>query len=422
PAPCRGGRPLPLPPPPPRPRPPTPPRPAPECSTGPARRAAARARPTLRPRGSTRPPTSSSRWPAPWRGSSGRAGCRARPCPTCPGRSERRPTGRETAPPPPRRRARCGSRPSSPPSPRGARPTAPIATTTGTGTAPPGPRRESRPPARSNPSHRPRDPRRRPLPARPSGRRRQPPPPAPQREEGRPRDRHRRRKHSNRDRSRRRNRSSKSGKGKLRRVLGNIDLQSKEIQAREKVKAEGPKGAKPAPPPAAEEPERAEARKTEPPAPPPPPPKEPEPGPRSVLGPSNILRVKPFPEGTTKELKIKLVKVESSDRDTFIASEVEEKRIRLSELTIGNSGAEVVRACKSAKLKGKFTASCVLPANSVKPGCLTEQQSVRERFNPPTPSIYVEQADAFSPILQQFCTDPKTPITVIRGLAGSLRL
>lgn len=30
--------------------------------------------------------------------------------------------------------------------------------------------------------------------------------------------------------------------------------------------------------------------------------------------------------------------------------------------------------------------------------------------------------DAFSPVLLQFCTDPKNPVTVIRGLAGSLRL
>ncbi|XP_078389941.1 lysine-specific demethylase 6B-like isoform X2 [Cetorhinus maximus] len=248
-----------------------------------------------------------------------------------------------------------------------------------------------------------------------------PPPAATQREEGRPQEQHRRRKHSNRDRSRRRNRSSKSGKGKQRRVLGNIDLQSKEILARDKVKGEGPKGTKPTPPPAAEEPERVEARRTE--VPPSPATKELEPGARSVLGPSNILRVKPFPEGTTKELKIKLVKVESGDRETFIASEVEEKRIRLSDLTIENSGADIIRACKYTKLKGKFTASCVLPANSVKPGCLTEQQALREKFNPPTPSIYLEsKRDAFSPVLQQFCTDPKTPITVIRGLAGSLRL
>ncbi|XP_067882983.1 lysine-specific demethylase 6B-like isoform X2 [Heterodontus francisci] len=251
-----------------------------------------------------------------------------------------------------------------------------------------------------------------------------PPPPAAQREEGRPQGQHRRpkhrSKHSSRDRSRRRNRGSKSGKGKQRRILGNIDLQSKEIQAREKVKAEVPKVSKPAPPPSAEEPEWAEARRAEPPAPAG---KDPDAGGRSALGASNILRVKPFPEGTTKELKIKLIKVESGDRETFIASEVEERRIRLSDLTIESSGADVIRACKSTKLKGKFTASCVLPAHSVKPGCLTEQQPLREKLNPPTPSIYLEsKRDAFSPVLQQFCTDAKTPITVIRGLAGSLRL
>lgn len=30
--------------------------------------------------------------------------------------------------------------------------------------------------------------------------------------------------------------------------------------------------------------------------------------------------------------------------------------------------------------------------------------------------------DAFSPVLLQFCTDSKNAVTVIRGLAGSLRL
>ncbi|XP_051900614.1 lysine-specific demethylase 6B-like [Pristis pectinata] len=230
----------------------------------------------------------------------------------------------------------------------------------------------------------------------------------------------RRGKHSSRDRHRRGSRGGKSGKGKQRRILGNIDLQSKEIQAREKVKAEA--GAKPPRPsaPALEEADRAEGKRAEVPAPAG---KEPDAGSRSSLGPSDILRVKSFPEGTTKELKIKLVKVESGDRETFIASEVEDRRLRLSDLTIDSPGADIIAACKSTKLKGKFTESCVLPANSVKPGCLTEQQAQREKLNPPTPSIYLEsKRDAFSPVLQQFCTDPKTPITVIRGLAGSLRL
>lgn len=39
------------------------------------------------------------------------------------------------------------------------------------------------------------------------------------------------------------------------------------------------------------------------------------------------------------------------------------------------------------------------------------------------PSFQLEsKRDAFSPVLLQFCTDCKNPVTVIRGLAGSLRL
>ena len=38
-------------------------------------------------------------------------------------------------------------------------------------------------------------------------------------------------------------------------------------------------------------------------------------------------------------------------------------------------------------------------------------------------SVQLEsKRDAFSPVLLQFCTDPKNAVTVIRGLAGSLRL
>uniref|UniRef100_W5N776 [histone H3]-trimethyl-L-lysine(27) demethylase n=1 Tax=Lepisosteus oculatus TaxID=7918 RepID=W5N776_LEPOC len=49
----------------------------------------------------------------------------------------------------------------------------------------------------------------------------------------------------------------------------------------------------------------------------------------------------------------------------------------------------------------------------------------QSRSDPPVPcsSLQLEsKRDAFSPVLLQFCTDPKNPITVIRGLAGSLRL
>ncbi|KAG5833339.1 hypothetical protein ANANG_G00274900 [Anguilla anguilla] len=46
-----------------------------------------------------------------------------------------------------------------------------------------------------------------------------------------------------------------------------------------------------------------------------------------------------------------------------------------------------------------------------------------DKLNPPTPSIYLEnKRDAFFPPLHQFCTNPSNPVTVIRGLAGALKL
>uniref|UniRef100_H3CNI6 Lysine-specific demethylase 6B n=1 Tax=Tetraodon nigroviridis TaxID=99883 RepID=H3CNI6_TETNG len=123
-----------------------------------------------------------------------------------------------------------------------------------------------------------------------------------------------------------------------------------------------------------------------------------------------------------KELKIRLIKVESGDGETFIASEVEEKRIPLEDIGIQNTASEIIRSCKAARVKGKFKESYLLPSFSVKPAT-SEGPIPREKLYPPTPSIYLEsKRDAFSPVLLQFCTDSKNPVTVIRGLAGSLRL
>ncbi|TRY87569.1 hypothetical protein DNTS_027012 [Danionella cerebrum] len=143
----------------------------------------------------------------------------------------------------------------------------------------------------------------------------------------------------------------------------------------------------------------------------------------SALCPDNLQKLKAVTDGPPKELKIRLIKVESGDRETFIASEVEERSIPLKEITITNSASEIIRACKAARMKGKFKESYLLPSLSVRPVLTTELPIPREKLNPPTPSIYLEsKRDAFSPVLLQFCTDSKNPITVIRGLAGSLRL
>ncbi|XP_040907513.1 lysine (K)-specific demethylase 6B, b [Toxotes jaculatrix] len=141
------------------------------------------------------------------------------------------------------------------------------------------------------------------------------------------------------------------------------------------------------------------------------------------LAPVDPLKLKALSMGLCKELKILLIKVESAGRQTFNISEVEEPRIPLSKINIKHTATEVIRACKGTRVKGKFKESYLLPAFSVKPNIAIKTLIPREKLNPPTPSIYLEsKRDAFSPVLLQFCTDPKNAVTVIRGLAGSLRL
>ncbi|XP_012932302.1 lysine-specific demethylase 6B isoform X1 [Heterocephalus glaber] len=218
---------------------------------------------------------------------------------------------------------------------------------------------------------------------------------------------------------------AKAPKEKSRRVLGNLDLQSEEIQGREKVRPDlgGASKAKPPTAPALQPVPAPSAQPTPPSAPVPgKKTREEAPGPPGVSR-ADMLKLRSLSEGPPKELKIRLIKVESGDKETFIASEVEERRLRMADLTISHCAADVVRASKNAKVKGKFRESYLSPAQSVKPKINTEEKLPREKLNPPTPSIYLEsKRDAFSPVLLQFCTDPRNPITVIRGLAGSLRL
>lgn len=58
------------------------------------------------------------------------------------------------------------------------------------------------------------------------------------------------------------------------------------------------------------------------------------------------LKLKALSMGLSKELKILLIKVESAGRQTFNISEVEEQRIPLSKISINNTAADVIRACK----------------------------------------------------------------------------
>ncbi|XP_052464260.1 lysine-specific demethylase 6B [Carassius gibelio] len=137
----------------------------------------------------------------------------------------------------------------------------------------------------------------------------------------------------------------------------------------------------------------------------------------------NLLNLQELSKIPLKELRIRLVKIESEGRQTFIVSEIEQKTMPLNTINIKNNATEVIRACKGANINSKFRESYLLPAFSMKPVLSNDTPIPRNKLNPPTPSIYLEsKRDAFSPVLLQFCTDPKNAVTVIRGLAGSLRL
>uniref|UniRef100_A0A8C2GDD6 Lysine-specific demethylase 6B n=1 Tax=Cyprinus carpio TaxID=7962 RepID=A0A8C2GDD6_CYPCA len=221
--------------------------------------------------------------------------------------------------------------------------------------------------------------------------------------------------------SSRRHREGKSHKEKKsRQVLGNLHLQSKEFREKEQERDGDKKRRKEEcsrPQSEREEWARSKDKGTSSGH------SSDLPSASSALCSDDFQKLKALTDGPPKELKIRLIKVESGDRETFIASEVEERRIPLEEITIKNTASEIIRACKGARVKGKFKESYLLPAFSVKPVLTTEQPIPQEKLNPPTPSIYLEsKRDAFSPVLLQFCTDSKNPVTVIRGLAGSLRL
>ncbi|XP_067411338.1 lysine-specific demethylase 6B isoform X2 [Emydura macquarii macquarii] len=217
-----------------------------------------------------------------------------------------------------------------------------------------------------------------------------------------------------RDKQRRRHpRAGKDGrrrrepKASDRQVLGNLDPQCTDLQARENG-AEGQAG-RAGPPPERRPPARKEEGAG-------------GAGPPGVCS-ADLLKLRALGEGPPKELKIRLVKVESGEREAFVAAERDEPRLPLAALTIGHSAAEVLRSSKHAKMKGKFKESYLSGSQSVKPHIEAGEALPRDKLRPPTPSIYLEsKRDAFSPVLLQFCTDPKNPITVIRGLAGSLRL
>uniref|UniRef100_A0A8D3E6Y9 [histone H3]-trimethyl-L-lysine(27) demethylase n=1 Tax=Scophthalmus maximus TaxID=52904 RepID=A0A8D3E6Y9_SCOMX len=95
-----------------------------------------------------------------------------------------------------------------------------------------------------------------------------------------------------------------------------------------------------------------------------------------------------------------------------------------SSVSIYPSSTDVLKACRNLGKNGLSNSSILL--DKCPPPRLPPPPSPalpKDKLNPPTPSIYLEnKRDAFFPPLHQFCTNPSNPVTVIRGLAGALKL
>ncbi|KAI1899634.1 hypothetical protein AGOR_G00063800 [Albula goreensis] len=93
-------------------------------------------------------------------------------------------------------------------------------------------------------------------------------------------------------------------------------------------------------------------------------------------------------------------------------------------VSIYPSSSEVLKACRNLGKNGLSNSSILLdkcPPPRLPPPPFPSLP--KDKLNPPNPSIYLEnKRDAFFPPLHQFCTNPSNPVTVIRGLAGALKL
>ncbi|XP_035378839.1 lysine-specific demethylase 6A isoform X2 [Electrophorus electricus] len=95
-----------------------------------------------------------------------------------------------------------------------------------------------------------------------------------------------------------------------------------------------------------------------------------------------------------------------------------------SSVSIYPSSSDMLRACRNLGKNGVSNNSILL--DKCPPPRVPLQPFPplsKDKLNPPTPSIYLEsKRDAFFPPLHQFCTSQANPVTVIRGLAGALKL
>ncbi|XP_076602283.1 lysine-specific demethylase 6A isoform X3 [Chaetodon auriga] len=95
-----------------------------------------------------------------------------------------------------------------------------------------------------------------------------------------------------------------------------------------------------------------------------------------------------------------------------------------SSVSIYPSSSDVLKACRNLGKNGLSTSNILLDkCPPPRPPRAPSPPLPKDKLNPPTPSIYLEnKRDAFFPPLHQFCSNPTNPVTVIRGLAGALKL
>ncbi|XP_075395900.1 lysine-specific demethylase 6A-like isoform X2 [Tenrec ecaudatus] len=93
-------------------------------------------------------------------------------------------------------------------------------------------------------------------------------------------------------------------------------------------------------------------------------------------------------------------------------------------VSIYPSSAEVLKAFRNLGKNGLSNSTVLLDkCPPPRPPSSPNPPLPKDKLNPPTPSIYLEnKRDAFFPPLHQFCTNPNNPVTLIRGLAGALKL
>ncbi|XP_043928308.1 lysine-specific demethylase 6A [Protopterus annectens] len=108
----------------------------------------------------------------------------------------------------------------------------------------------------------------------------------------------------------------------------------------------------------------------------------------------------------------------------FICNKPGPLHLPSSSVSIYPSSIEVLKACRNLGKNGLSNSSIILDKCPPPRSPPTPFPALpKDKLNPPTPSIYLEnKRDAFFPPLHQFCTNPNNPVTVIRGLAGALKL